>query len=98
MHLNGQRVKPAKPVNLGDELSIQRGGVHFTVIVRGLHDKRRSAPEAQKLYEETEASLAEREKIREMQRLAAQGVHHGDRRPSKKDRHQIIRFKRKNLE
>ena len=95
VHLNGQRVKPARAVKVGDELSIQRSGVHFVVKVTGLSDKRRSAPEAQLLYEETEDSIAQREHEREMRRLASQGVHRGNRRPTSKDRHKIIRFKRK---
>ena len=95
VHLNGQRVKPAKAVNVGDELSVQRGNVHFVIIVEALSDKRRPAKEAQRLYRETEDSIAERERLREMQRLAAQGVHHGDRKPSKQQRQKIIRFKRK---
>ncbi len=94
VHLNGQRVKPARAVRVGDALGIQRGNLHFDVIVRGIHDKRRPASEAQQLYEETEASLAERERLREMQKLANQAVHHGDRRPNKKQRRHIVRFKR----
>ena len=95
VHLNGRRIKPARTVSVGDQLEIQRGSMCYVVVVQGINDKRRPAVEAEQLYQETETSIAERERVRTMQRLAAQGVHHGERRPSKKDRHKIIRFKRK---
>ncbi len=95
VHLNGQRVKPARVVRVGDRLGIQRGNVHFDVTVRGLNDKRRPAAEAQQLYEESAQSIAERERQREMHKLANQAVHHGDARPNKKQRRHIVRFKRR---
>jgi len=95
VHLNGQRIKPSKAVSAGDVLEINKGGVEFVVDVLDVAEKRRSAPLAQTMYAETEDSIEKREKVREMQRLASQGVHHGDRKPSKKQRSQIIRFKRK---
>ena len=95
VHLNGNRVKPARAVNVGDTLSIQRGNVAFVVEVAGLSDRRGPASVAQQLYVETEASIAERERQRELHRLAAASMHQGERKPTKKQRQQIIRFKRK---
>ena len=46
VHCNGQRVKPSRVVQLGDELRIQRGIVEMTVAVKGLSDQRRPAQEA----------------------------------------------------
>jgi ribosome-associated heat shock protein Hsp15 len=94
VHVNGQRVKPSKLVNVGDMLEIQRGSVPTVVQVSGINDKRGSAPQAQMLYAETLASIEQREKLREMFRLANQSVHHAERKPDKKQRRHIVRFKR----
>lgn len=95
VHLNGNRVKPARAVSVDDELQIQRGSVQYTVRVAGLNEKRRPACEAQLLYVETEDSIAAREKVRELQQLASKSVHHSDGRPNKKQRRHIVQFKRK---
>lgn len=92
VHVNGQRVKPAKDVNPGDELRITRGNEELTVIVRMLSHQRGPAKIAATLYEETEASIAAREANREMRRLTAEGMQAPAGRPSKKDRRKIIRF------
>lgn len=92
VHLNGQRIKPAKDINPGDELRITRGNEELTVVVRALSHQRGPAKIAATLYEETEASRAAREANREMRRFTAQGMQAPAGRPSKKDRRKIIRF------
>ena len=94
VHLNGNRIKPSRVVHIGDVLEITRGNTAFVVNVMGLNDKRRPAVEAQLLYEETPESKAEREKLAEQRRLEARSVKH-ERRPDKKQRRQIHRFKRR---
>lgn len=96
VHLNSARVKPARTVQIGDELRIRRGEVEFVIIVQGVSDKRRPAKEAQLLYEETEASIAGREETREQKRLEAAGRMYGPmKRPDKRARRQIRSFTRK---
>lgn len=92
VHWNGQRIKPAKDVHLGDELRITRGNEELTVIVRALSQQRGPAKIAATLYEETAASRAAREANREMRRFTAEGMQAPAGRPSKKDRRKIIRF------
>ncbi|NTV12129.1 MAG: RNA-binding S4 domain-containing protein [Zoogloea sp.] len=92
VHLNGLRVKPAKDVKAGDRLEIVAGDATFTVVVRGLAEKRGSAPVAQQLYEETEESRLAREQRREEHRLAATPGADLHGRPTKRDRRQIRRF------
>jgi ribosome-associated heat shock protein Hsp15 len=93
IHVNGARIKPARIVQLGDELRIRRGELEFIVIVQGISDKRRPAREAQLLYEETEASLQQREEIREQKRLEAASKMYGPmKRPDKRERRQIRSF------
>lgn len=92
VHLNGHRIKPARAVRPGDELAIRRGAQLMTVIVRDIASQRRPAPEAQRLYEETEQSRALRERAAEQRR----GVRHDALamagRPSKRDRRQLRRL------
>ena len=96
IHVNGARIKPARLVQAGDELRIRRGELEFVVIVQGVSDRRRPAREAQQLYEETEASLQQRQEMREQKRLEAASKMYGPvKRPDKKARRQIRSFTRK---
>jgi ribosome-associated heat shock protein Hsp15 len=84
VHVNGVAVKPAREVAVGDELELTLGPVRRTVIVRGSAERRVSATEATKLYEETEASVAERERQADLRRLG--GPINLGGRPTKRDR------------
>lgn len=94
VHLNSKRVKPGRNVGPGDMLSIQLGVYSYEVTVLGVNAKRRPAKEARLLYQESEDSLAARERLNEMQRIANQGRQVPDRKPDKHQRNHIIRFKR----
>ena len=91
--LNEERVKPAKSIDVGDLLAIRLGPYTFVVEVLGLSDKRGPAPQAQKLYKETEESIKQREALAFERKAQAQVVQHGEGRPTKKDRREIERFK-----
>lgn len=93
IQLNGLRVKPARDVKIGDTVDIQVGETRFSVIVRGIADKRGSAPIAQTLYEETPESIAAREAEREQRKLAATPGADLHGRPTKRDRRLIGRFR-----
>lgn len=95
VHLNGHRAKPAKAIQVGDELEITRGFDVFIIVVEGLNSRRRPAREAQQLYTETEQSISRREENAMQRKLVAQMHPAGERRPSKRDRRKIIRFVRK---
>lgn len=87
--INGQAVKPAKEVRIGDMLEISTGGTSWSVLVRGLNEQRRPAPEAQQLYEETPESAARRAAEREARRLAPEPGVELRGRPTKKARRQL---------
>ncbi len=72
VHVNGAVVKPSREVGPGDELELTLGPVRRTVIVRGAAARRVSAAEAAQLYEETEASVAERARQAELGGSTAQ--------------------------
>ena len=95
VHVNGQRVKPAREVRIGDTLRILRGTEEFVVIVLGVNTLRRPASEAQALYLETPESLASRETKREERRYAVLAQLLGPpKRPGKRDRRRIREFTR----
>lgn len=93
VHLNGERTKPAKGIKVGDQLIIHKLETEFIVDVLGLSEKRGPAKVAQTLYEETSDSIAAREQQREARRLKLQQNPAPSRRPDKRSRRQIHRFK-----
>ena len=96
--VGGQRIKPSRTVQVGDQVQIEKPPYIFDVTVLGLNDQRRPASEAVLLYEESEQSKATRETQSAMSRVDYQ-VHAGlagSGRPSKKQRRQIIRFQNQN--
>lgn len=92
---NGSRSKVSKEVEIGATLTIRHGWDEKEVEVLALSDQRRGAPEAQLLYQETEASLEKRRQNAD-QRKAMQGLGLiSKQRPTKKQRRQIHRFQRR---
>lgn len=96
VHLNDARVKPSRPVNIGDTLVINRNEITFTVHICGLSQYRRPASEAQLLYEETEESVLHREGQREMKRMLRASDNPPPKKPDKRARRKIREFTRKN--
>nr|AAX78094.1 unknown protein [synthetic construct] len=91
VHFQGQKTKVSKIVNIGDTYQIQQGYIKKTVIVEALDEVRKSASEAQKLYRETAESIEKREQetiLRKTANLIS------PEKPTKKQRRQIIDFKR----
>jgi ribosome-associated heat shock protein Hsp15 len=94
VHVNGERVKPARDVKVGDRLEIRRGQQRFTVVVTGLAERRGPAAAAAELYEETPESVAERERRREERRLAKPVGADLTARPTKRDRRRLDALRR----
>ena len=61
VHVDGDRVKPAKEVHIGQVIHIRNRDFEIEVTVQALSNVRRGAPEAALLYTETTASIAKRE-------------------------------------
>lgn len=85
VRVNGAPAKPSREVRLGDEVELTTGSLRRTVIVRGAAERRVPASEAATLYDETPQSIAERERQRELRRLAGPVADPGGR-PTKRDR------------
>ena len=88
----GARPKVSKAVEIGAEIRVRQGFDEKTVIVTGLSEERRGAPEAALLYRETEASIAAREAESAARRMARAGFQPPASRPDKRDRRQIQRL------
>lgn len=96
VHVEGSRVKPSREVKVDDVLEINKSPYTFKVTILGLSGRRGPASEAQKLYEEDEASREARELLTEQRRILAANTPRSDKRPDKRDRRRIIRFINKN--
>ena len=88
--MNEVRIKPAKAIGMGDHLDIRLGQYHFEIEVLGLSNRRGPAPEAQKLYRESDESKARRAEIAANLKALPQPTFKG--RPTKRDRRDIERF------
>jgi len=94
VHVNGQRVKPAHAVRVGDKLTISRQGYTFECEVLKLPDSRGSAPIAQGCYAESDSARAAREKFAEQSRLvSAFAQPRSLERPDKHGRHELRRLR-----
>jgi ribosome-associated heat shock protein Hsp15 len=94
VHLNAERVRPAKDVRVGDRLEVTIGDVRRTVVVLGLAEKRGPAAVATTLYEETPESIALREQRAAERRLARPLGADLGARPTKQDRRRLDALRR----
>ena len=92
----GQRVKAAKEITVGENLTIRQGVAEKDVRVTALSDQRRSATEAAALYEETAASIALRVQLAAERKAGSAGFVPSEHKPSKKERRQIHKFQNLN--
>ena len=93
VQVNGDRVKRARPVQVGDEVRIRQGPYEHQILVRALSGRRGPASEAIQLYEERPESRAAREAMAlQLKSLHAAFVPERGR-PTKKDRREINKLK-----
>ena len=93
VRLNGARVRAAHALRVGDALTISRGADRWEIAVRGLAVKRGSASSAQLLYQESASSRELRARHAELRKLSALTSPAPTKRPDKKSRRLIHRFK-----
>jgi ribosome-associated heat shock protein Hsp15 len=92
VHINGERVKPARHVKLDDKVQVYRGTDRIEVFVRLLSGVRRSASLAQALYDETVESQTARQLAAESRRFYTEPTRNLAGRPTKRNRRAIERF------
>ncbi|MDX1341820.1 MAG: ribosome-associated heat shock protein Hsp15 [Reinekea sp.] len=95
VHYNKARAKPSRTVEMGASIRLQLGWDEKTIIIREIHDKRRGAPEAQQMYEETPESIEKRLQRAEQRKGMNLSAQSPDHRPNKKERRDIMRLKSK---
>ncbi|HEX3927775.1 MAG TPA: RNA-binding S4 domain-containing protein [Gemmatimonadales bacterium] len=93
VHVNGERVKPARVVRVGDQIAFNRGAVPFDCEVIALPARRGPAPEAAACYRESEASVARRAQFAERMRTATAFAPRPDSRPDKHERRELRRIR-----
>ncbi|WP_455201609.1 RNA-binding S4 domain-containing protein [Kaarinaea lacus] len=92
VQVNGEKAKPSKEVSVGDTLTIKQAYFSKTITVSNLSSRRGPASVAETLYEETPESIANRERLKEIQQAQPAIRRSGQGRPTKRERRQIISF------
>ena len=90
--VNAGRAKPAKQVQVGDELRVRVGPYDWILIVRAVTERRGSAHDAQLLYDESPEGKAARERLAEAHKIAPAPAYRGKGRPTKKQRRELQRL------
>lgn len=95
VHVNQSRVKPGKEIRAGVHLSISKDNLTWEITVVAISSQRRPAKEAALLYEEDPKSISNRQQqIIDQRELNALIPYNApERKPNKKDRRLIHRFK-----
>jgi ribosome-associated heat shock protein Hsp15 len=94
VQVGGQRAKPARPLRIGDSLTLALGGRELELLVRGLPERRGPASEARLSYEETAESIARGVRFRAAHSLAAL-MPRPAHRPDKKARRELLALARR---
>jgi len=92
---HGQHVKSAREVRAGDFLRVKNDSGEFEIEVLALSEIRGPASVAQTLYRETEASRESRHKLAEQKKAMPTPELEREGKPSKRDRRQIDRLRRR---
>lgn len=90
VHYNGHKAKCSRNVEIGAQIKLRQGYEEKIVEVLALSDQRRGAPEAQKLYRETQTSVDKR--VAEAQARKNLGSA-PENKPNKKSRRELLRIK-----
>jgi ribosome-associated heat shock protein Hsp15 len=93
VQLNGRRPKRASLVATGDRISVRKGRFEHRLVVLGLSERRGSASEAADLYEETEESRRERQRLARQLKVMPKYEFRDGGRPTKKERRELDRLR-----
>jgi len=88
----GERVKPAHPVRVGEQLTVRKHGLVWTVAVLAVSDRRGAGADAALLYRESDESAALRLKAIAERKAAMAAAPRFPGRPTKRDRRKLEDF------
>ncbi len=95
VQVNGTRAKRSKLIHAGDRVRVRKGPYEYQLTVRVAGERRGSAKDAALLYEELEESRLARERLVEQHRAAAKAFPATKGPPTKKERRDLDRLKRR---
>ena len=93
VHINHERVKPSRSVQVGDTVTFTRGAVEFECVVTAVPLRRGPASEAARCYDETAASKVRREEFSARMKVAAALTPKPIERPDKHDRRALRKLR-----
>jgi ribosome-associated heat shock protein Hsp15 len=93
IHVNNSRIKPSHHIQVGESIRIRKHHEEKTILIDVLSDKRGPATIAQTLYTESSESIEKREEFSRQKRDMYLLNPTTDKRPNKKQRRHIIKFK-----
>ncbi len=92
VRVDNDRVKSAKEVKVGMQIQIRTKNIEIELVVTGLSNIRRGAPEAALLYQETDDSKLKRENVKVTKSSDHALRERGAGRPTKKQLREIAKF------
>jgi ribosome-associated heat shock protein Hsp15 len=92
--IDGERVKPAHEIRIGEKVSVTLEGRILEIEVLALPPRRGPARLARTCYGETAVSAERALRLREQRRLAGLARPQPDHRPDKRERRQLQRLRR----
>ncbi len=92
VRVDNDRVKSAKEVKVGMQIQIRTKNIEIELVVTGLSNIRRGAPEAALLYQETDESKLKRENVKVTKSSDHALRERGAGRPTKKQLREIAKF------
>ncbi|WP_024608235.1 ribosome-associated heat shock protein Hsp15 [Pseudoalteromonas sp. TAB23] len=93
VHYNGQRTKASKIVDVGAKVKLAQGVDEKLITILSVLEKRQSAPIAQTMYQESDASIAKREENSIARKNNSFFAPHPDKKPDKKQRRELLKMK-----
>jgi len=94
VEIEGVRAKPSKNIKIGVKIKLRLGYDIREFKTMALADKRGSASQASRLYQESEQSILAREKAAQQRKISAQSIVYDDRKPKKHQRRLMQKLKR----
>jgi ribosome-associated heat shock protein Hsp15 len=98
VEVNGERAKRAKQLQVRDSVRVRLGPYHHIVTVLAVSERRGPASVAKTLYEESAEGRKAREALQLQMKAAQSASGYTPGRPTKKDRREIEKLRRKGMD